>query len=791
MWPVCETEDWLSKHLTPIRHHLDSVPPYNYTGIDEKISGIFDESTSSFLPESVDVSKTDTTVSEVDGATIPIAAKSKTLPEYACKYAMIKHKRSLSESKTTDGISLASNTNHIVSRTRFNSGTSDSNTSGVSSYESVFGVVMSDLCNKTLSPIPSSSNLLEVKKPAERLRRISLTGANFRETTISPQDAQGYAKLRSIRRYQRPQLSESAADELAEIIDSSQIRSNRLSVPHRRIKVRSLDRHSCFDIGDSDSSHDMSRVSDIGSLCLNNTTYTRGPCYTGICLPKNIMDLFPSARSNGTYVTRCIKDNDSMEMVLKHGILTDFISECDEYSVSSLSDISSTTSKRSKITGPKHNRHACLLCCRTSQNGINRFNSTNGVPGIGGGSNTSDIDLSGSSLALTATPIKKFTENGNLDTTYNSSESHLSDENYNDKIQETILRHVQRMANPVWSKQSKMALYKIKQKHPQFFRNICLYSDVCMSLSQNTYRFSSRKFLQEIFADVDYSSFYSDAFDIVTKKKNSITIDTKSDENNPDTTDTVDGIIGKAEHSPTASPPSPTANCLAEKVRNTPQISTGSMLSHPIKTHLLRSPPLASVYETSRENLSDSLGTHSKSILNSTPIGNDCEHQFQTEAEIEIIHENNRDTATAESTATDEHFGNDLHAVNNQINNLQNDNRSSLTYSRPRFNTLELDLSCTKNKFPITDRRKAFDLSNSISNSALYSQRITKSLSASITSAPSMSLYCEKRLQTSKSEAILTNNTNFMRNSHHYSSNSKNNKQTTTEAHSKNNHLAK
>lgn len=64
MWPVYETEDWISKHLTPIRHHLDSVPPYNYTGIDEKISGIFDISTSSMLPESGDISKTDT-ISEV------------------------------------------------------------------------------------------------------------------------------------------------------------------------------------------------------------------------------------------------------------------------------------------------------------------------------------------------------------------------------------------------------------------------------------------------------------------------------------------------------------------------------------------------------------------------------------------------------------------------------------------------------------------------------------------------------------------------------------------------------
>lgn len=796
LWPVCETEDWLSKHLTPIRHHLDSVPPYNYTGIDEKISGIFDESTSSFLPESADASKTDT-ASEVDGA-IPIAAKSKTLPEYACKYAMIKHKRSLSESKTTDGISLTSNANHNVSRTRFNSGTSDSNTSGVSSYESVFGIVMGDLCNKTLSPIPSSSNLLEVKKPNERFRRISLTGAHFRETTISPQDAQGYAKLRSIRRYQRPQLSESAADELAEIIDGNQIRSNRLTIPqnsHRRLKVRSLDRHSCFDMIDSDGSHDMSRVSDVGSYSLT-APYTRGPCYAGICLPKNVMDLFPSARSNGTYVTRCIKDADSMEMVLKHGVIADFISECDEYSVSSLSDISSTTSKRSKINGTKHNRSACLLCCRTAQ-GINRFNSTTTVPNTGGAPNSSDIDLTGSSSALTATPNKKFPENGNLDTTYNSSESHLSDENYNDKIQETILRHVQRMANPVWSKQSKLALFKIKQKHPHFFRNMCLYSDVCVALSQNTYRFSSRKFLQEIFIDIDYSSFYADAFEVIERKKKALLESATSVEtnNHNDTdTDTVDGVTPTSESNANVTS-SPTANSLSEKVRNPPQIL--NITPHPLKTHLLRSPPLASVYETSRENLSDSLGTNTKSILNSTPIGNDIGvSRLQTEVDIEIIPHTSNDKMNSigddDSDDHSLHIGND---VNARKSLYRNDNRASATYSRPRFNTLELDLSCTKNKFPITDRRKTFDLSSSISNSALYSQRITKSLSASITSAPSMSLYCEKRLQTSKSEAILTNNNNFMRNSlnfnNHNNTTTATATTTTTEAHSKNNHLAK
>lgn len=39
-WPICEPEDWLTKQLTPVRHTLEEVPPYNYTGIDDNISSI-------------------------------------------------------------------------------------------------------------------------------------------------------------------------------------------------------------------------------------------------------------------------------------------------------------------------------------------------------------------------------------------------------------------------------------------------------------------------------------------------------------------------------------------------------------------------------------------------------------------------------------------------------------------------------------------------------------------------------------------------------------------------------
>lgn len=64
LWPVGETEDWLSKHLTPIRHHIDKVPPYNYTGIEDSINGIFssnNETNSFYLPDPCDASKEDVT----------------------------------------------------------------------------------------------------------------------------------------------------------------------------------------------------------------------------------------------------------------------------------------------------------------------------------------------------------------------------------------------------------------------------------------------------------------------------------------------------------------------------------------------------------------------------------------------------------------------------------------------------------------------------------------------------------------------------------------------------------
>ena len=55
----------------------------------------------------------------------------------------------------------------------------------------------------------------------DRFRRVSLTGTPIRDTSqLTDQDIHGYKKLRTIRKNFRPMLSESAADDLADIFEN-------------------------------------------------------------------------------------------------------------------------------------------------------------------------------------------------------------------------------------------------------------------------------------------------------------------------------------------------------------------------------------------------------------------------------------------------------------------------------------------------------------------------------------------------------------------------------------------
>lgn len=87
----------------------------------------------------------------------------------------------------------------------------------------------------------------------ERFRRVSLTGTPIRDTSqLSDQDVHGYKKLRQIRRNLRPMLSESAADDLADIFEnennsrtSGRTLLNTFTLdPKRRLHSRNVERQT-------------------------------------------------------------------------------------------------------------------------------------------------------------------------------------------------------------------------------------------------------------------------------------------------------------------------------------------------------------------------------------------------------------------------------------------------------------------------------------------------------------------------------------------------------------------
>lgn len=690
----------------------------------------------------------------------------------------------------------------------------------------------------------------------------------------------------------------------------------------------------------------------------NNKSLT----FIGISLPKNLLDMFPSRNLSRTYVSQDIRDQDLMDLNLltsKQQHLNDSLyneGEDESSVISSLSDVSSV-SKRSKWTGSKHARSNCLHCCRLRR--LHRslhknrseagtcdlsstaslceiYNNASAVLVAAGMQATVALARKGGSSSATGTVSNKhsllhlqnqqqqpqLSNNSSImlsDLQFHSPESILSEESLPDKLTANILYNVQRLANPVSAKQSKMALLELKQKHPASFQDICLYSEVCRTLGRCSYRMNSRRFLQELFLDLDFDSFYNEPLDIISKKeRESLT--------NPENKERLIGsdklalLKERMKRDLNSCGSRPDNNSSESKLELSQTAATGNnnviaIGSQPLKSHI-KSQPLASVYEASCENLLLDPSPHIKSLLSSgkydskqnyktfivapPPAAPPPLNQYDTELKITsddeeenanpnegnyyrqkiqqssdevdgafvrssssanslnpvstaVVHSNTgfssqnniiqmgggistpnsssncsdqTSTSNRSSTCTISHqplSNNSYLPTSNPITSapfvkpIENENTK---FRRGRFYTLELDLSCTKNKFPITDRTKVninsplvqkvaternsaatitspskvpatsnsllrqhslgSDCSSSYKLPILRSSQmtdqmptasnintastsrdnndpkylITKSLAASL-AQPIGTLYCEKRLQSSKSEAVL------------------------------------
>jgi rapamycin-insensitive companion of mTOR len=385
----------------------------------------------------------------------------------------------------------------------------------------------------------------------------------------------------------------------------------------------------------------------------------------------------------------------------------------------------------------KHSRNTCLLCCRTRI--LNNI-----------------VDSTFKTSLNIQEPKDLGTQNSNSkiresEVLFYSPESIVSDDSANtsmpDKISNTILRNVRKMANPIMYKSCRKILIELKQKYPQSFQDLCLYSEICKYMAQCSYRVNTRRFIQEIFLDLKFDIF----------------------DNN------IDSILEAAGHRFSSlnlldsSRNFPTSPLLKSKL---PGIQTVPSTSIPITLHklsTLKSPLLASVYETSIENLMDSPPKLAKD---------------EVDAVISVKLDELKLSASGEKIASTQVIA-EIHLPSRNGNKTelssssQNIDKESLRpIRRGRFNTLELDLSCTKNKFPIKNRsptgpsatstlqRPVSLNANTESQQPLFKSLIStsdhsfESSCKAVTSpiSPMGKLFCEQRLLTSsRSEATLSN----------------------------------
>jgi rapamycin-insensitive companion of mTOR len=426
-------------------------------------------------------------------------------------------------------------------------------------------------------------------------------------------------------------------------------------------------------------------------------------CFIGICLPRNILDLFPENSHSGSYVSRYLQEMETLESnnlstssILKNQYAADIDNQADnpggidESAVSSMSDLSTgnrrqrkrpivsttgtsealttienetTTMMRSSSAGgisriSGHIKDDCLLCCRNKI--ISKIDTTLNIQ----------------------EPRDNLTSmNGKIrdsEISFYSPESIVSDDSANanmpERISNVILRNFQKMANPIMYKTCRKILLELKQKYPQSFQDICLYSEVCKYTGSCNYRITVRRFIQEIFLDLNYDLFNNDV-DLIFNVARQRLADLK--------------LLDASKTIPTAKSSPPSQVLKVNVTFNTPSSAASSIIptsqatAH--KLHSLKSPQLASVYETSVENLVDS------------PKGLNTKDEVDSSVKLRSPEKSQQQQQQSPGSS---------HKVTAEVHNYRHSIEAGkeTKFIKPKSGrrfTLELDLSCSKNKFQI------------------------------------------------------------------------------------------
>ncbi|KAK7933865.1 hypothetical protein WMY93_004761 [Mugilogobius chulae] len=387
----------------------------------------------------------------------------------------------------------------------------------------------------------------------------SLADCSFMYT--SPRDALGYATLKRLQQQRiHPSLShsEALASPAKDVLftDTITMKTGSLDsrlTPRRFLKAlsfASLDKEELLSPINQSTLH---RCSSVRSM-VSSATFGCNDDYVGLALPMDINDMF-HIRDSAYFQQRISPPSEERKRFLfgdGDGERTIPLLK-QQFSISELMASRGENQNHlfdSEETGLQdHSEDNCLYCVGASVLGycaqpqLNThprteyvdFQSWGGQTGhrlevmpqskFSGVSGCSDAAVSQGSICGTPTPTdividgKAISEDGPASRVL---------------LRKEVLRLIINLSSSVGTKGHETGLLTIKEKFPYAFDDICLYSEVSHLLAHCMFRLTSRRFIQELFQDVQFMPMYEEAEAILTKQPKPLEDDTDASSLNLD-----------------------------------------------------------------------------------------------------------------------------------------------------------------------------------------------------------------------------------------------------------------
>ncbi|KAF7987507.1 hypothetical protein HCN44_003269 [Aphidius gifuensis] len=269
---------------------------------------------------------------------------------------------------------------------------------------------------------------------------------------LSQQDADGYAKLRSLQRYRRPNYSKSTSE-----------------------MYSYDDKLSLQNLAETGTSNDLIFDNFFTTTLPTVSTDeedTNENCHLGICLPKNLESIFPYYSSKSSIE----KTNDNFQ---------------------------------NDNNNNNNNDNNNIINNNSDSDNNDRLNFVDYDSDDDGAAGAADDDVDDDDNANDEDDEKHW----KICLICQENKSTWNSENYNDtdiKIKRKILRYVQRLSNPIKYRQNRRALLRLRQSNPKIFQDTCLFCEVASRLGTGTYRLSARILLQELFLDLEFNQLYNE-----------------------------------------------------------------------------------------------------------------------------------------------------------------------------------------------------------------------------------------------------------------------------------------